>query len=300
MHQLSGGRAAWNIVNSAYDAEASNMGRSGLASKADRYQMAHRVVQEVLDIWQTFPDANLLMDTHTGQFADPTHIQPTAAGLGPLTVPGDVNGYRPMLLQAGASPAGMDFAARWADATFMVAAHGRQARQIRVDLRARAARAGRDPESITTLMAVHPVVAATQAAAEEKLQRIKARIDPYSAWQDLAAVFRADPNEWALDDAAETFLRAQQGATGAEGFENIVAQSVADGADTIGALAVEGAIAQFKPVLVGDPHTVAEQLKELVDGAATDGFMITSTVLPESLVDFAPVIPLLQGSTTIA
>ena len=35
---------------------------------------------------------------------------------------------------------------------------------------------------------------------------------------------------------------------------------------------------------------------DLVEDQATDGFMITSTVVPESLQDFAPVIQLLQES----
>ncbi|HEY4557915.1 MAG TPA: LLM class flavin-dependent oxidoreductase, partial [Enteractinococcus sp.] len=45
LHQLSGGRAAWNIVTSAYDYEAQNMGLPGLAPKADRYRTAHKVTQ---------------------------------------------------------------------------------------------------------------------------------------------------------------------------------------------------------------------------------------------------------------
>ena len=264
LHQLSGGRAAWNIVTSAYDAEAHNMQRPGLEPKEQRYRRAHKVTQEVVDIWQTFPDSNLFMDTTTGEFADPSNIRPTADGVGPLTLPGDVQCYRPMLLQAGASPTGLDFAARWADATFMVAADGSQAQQIRADVRTRAAQADRNPDSITTLLAVQPIVAATQAAAEEELQVVKDRIDPHSAWQDLAAVFRAAPQEWDLDDDATRFLRAQRGATGAEGFENIVAKVAAEGARTIGELAIAGAVAQFKPVLVGDPASVAQQMLDLV------------------------------------
>ncbi|HEY4534719.1 MAG TPA: NtaA/DmoA family FMN-dependent monooxygenase [Enteractinococcus sp.] len=298
LHQLSGGRAAWNIVTSAYDYEAQNMGLPRLAPKEERYRIAHQITQQVVDIWQTFPDEALWQDTETGLFADASVIQPTEAGIGPLTLPGDVAGHRPMLLQAGASPTGMDFAAQWADATFMVAANGAQAQQIRADLRDRATRAGRDPNSITTLMGIQPVVAETETAAQDKLQRLKDLIDPTTAWRDLATLFRADPNHWALNDSAEEFLRVQRGATGAEGFENIVAEIVAKGATTIGELAVTGAIAQFKPVLVGTPASVAQQMVDLVARQATDGFMIMGTVVPESFTDFAPVLRLLNESDT--
>ena len=131
-----------------------------------------------------------------------------------------------MLLQAGASPTGLDFAARWADATFMVAANGSQAQQVRSDLRARASQAGRDPNDITTLMGIQPVVGATETAAQNKLQQLTELIDPHTAWQDLATLFRANPDDWELGDAASEFLDAQRGATGAEGFENIVAEIV--------------------------------------------------------------------------
>lgn len=297
LHQLSGGRAAWNIVTSAYDYEAQNMGLPRLEPKADRYRKADRVTQEVLELWQSFPDEALWMDTETGRFADPSRIQPTGDGVGPLTLPGDVEGYRPMLLQAGASPTGLDFAARWADATFMVAANGAQAQQVRADLRARAAQAGRDPNTITTLMGVQPIVAETQTAAENKLQELQDLIEPAEAWQDLATLFRADQNDWALDDSAADFLAAQRGATGAEGFENIVAEIVQDGASTVGELAVLGAIAQFKPLLVGTAESVAQQMLDLVDHGATDGFMIMGTVVPDSFSDFAPVIRLLNEAT---
>lgn len=290
LHQLSSGRAAWNIVTSAYDYEAQNMGLTGLEPKEERYRTADRVTQEVLEIWASFTEDALIMDTDTGQFADPARIQPTASGVGPLTLPGDVNGKRPMLLQAGASPTGMDFAARWADATFMVAADASQAKQIRAELRDRATQAGRNPDELTTLMAIQPIVAETEEAAQAKLQQLKDLIDPDTAWQDLATLFRADPADWELDDSAADFLQAQNGATGAEGFENMVAQIVEDGASTVGELALFGAVAQFKPILVGTPDTVAQQMSDLVGQGATDGFMIMSTVVPDSFTDFAPVI----------
>lgn len=295
LHQLSNGRAAWNIVTSAYEYEAINMGLPGLEPKEQRYQTADRVTREVLDIWASFPQEALLADTETGRFADAASIRPTAAGIGPLTLPGDVVGHRPMLLQAGASSTGLEFAARWADATFMVAADTAQARGIRTDLRSRAARAGRNPDDITTLMGVQPIVGETDGEAQAKLQQQKELIDPMIAWQDLATLFRANPKDWDLADSAADFLNAQRGATGAAGFENIVAQVVADGATTVGALAVIGALAQFKPILVGSVESVAQEMRTMVAQGATDGFMIMGTVVPGSFTSFAPVIACLNA-----
>lgn len=295
LHQLSGGRAAWNIVTSAFDAEAQNMGLGGLEPKADRYRKAAQVTREVLAIWESFAEDALTMDRESGRFAEAAMIQPTDSGVGPLTLPGDVKGNRPMLLQAGASPTGRDFASRWADATFMVAGDSTQGQEIRADLRNRASQAGRNPDELTTLMAIQPIVAETSAAAEEKLQQLKNHIDAPTAWQDLANLFRADPTDWELDDSAADFLKTQRGATGAQGFENVVAQTLEDGVVTLGDLAVVGALAQFQPIVVGSTQKVAEHMQALVEKGATDGFMITGSVAPDSFTDFAPVIAQLNG-----
>lgn len=143
-------------------------------------------------------------------------------------------------------------------------------------------------------MGVQPVVAESGVAAEEKLRQLKGLIDPVTALQDLATLFRADPADWSLKDSAAEFLRTQHGATGAEGFENTVAELVAGGITTLGELAMLGAIAQFKPLLVGTADSVAQQMLELVEQGATDRFMIMGTVVPEPFTDFAPVIRLLD------
>ncbi|MDN5704616.1 MAG: hypothetical protein L0G71_04595, partial [Yaniella sp.] len=61
--------------------------------------------------------------------------------------------------------------------------------------------------------------------------------------------------------------------------------------------AVIGALAQFKPILVGSAETVAQEMQAMVEQGATDGFMIMATVVPESFTSFAPVIARLNGRT---
>src|SRR5699024_12247310 len=77
-HELSNGRAGWTIVTSAYDYEAINMGLPQLEPKDERYRTADRVTREVLDVWASFPDEALIIDTAAGRFADADRIRPTA------------------------------------------------------------------------------------------------------------------------------------------------------------------------------------------------------------------------------
>jgi len=53
LDHLSGGRAGWNIVTSAQDAEARNYGLDALPAKDLRYDMADQVVEACLALWDT-------------------------------------------------------------------------------------------------------------------------------------------------------------------------------------------------------------------------------------------------------
>ena len=91
---------------------------------------------------------------------------------GPLNAPRSPQG-RPVICQAGGSPRGQQFAARWADTIITDAVSVAEMKQYRADVRARAMAAGRDPDSIKVLFLAFPMVDTTMDAARERrrLQR---------------------------------------------------------------------------------------------------------------------------------
>ena len=56
LDHLSGGRAGWNLVTSATDAEAANFGGDRIARHGDRYERAEEFVDVVLGLWNTWDD----------------------------------------------------------------------------------------------------------------------------------------------------------------------------------------------------------------------------------------------------
>ena len=74
-------------------------------------------------LWDTWEDDALVLDRARGHFADPNKVHELDfdgkwfSVRGPLTVPRSPQG-RPVLLQAGSSGRGRDFAARWAELIF--------------------------------------------------------------------------------------------------------------------------------------------------------------------------------------
>jgi alkanesulfonate monooxygenase SsuD/methylene tetrahydromethanopterin reductase-like flavin-dependent oxidoreductase (luciferase family) len=153
------------------DSEAQNYGFKDHLPHDVRYDRADEFLEATTGLWDTWEDDALVLDRATGYFADPDKVHPLgyegewfSVG-GPLTVPRCPQG-RPVLLQAGSSGRGRDFAARWAELIFsgdpdldIARAHYRDQKEI-------VERAGRDPQSVKMLPMVYTVVGESRAHAE--------------------------------------------------------------------------------------------------------------------------------------
>ena len=293
---LSGGRVAWNIVTSTTDAEARNMGRERIDEPAARYDRADVVVETVRALWRSWDPDALVLDREGGLFADPARVRRIPEGLpsrGPLTLPPSPQG-EPVLMQAGSSPRGRDFAARWAEIVFAIGDSEASMRELRTELRERArVDHGRDPDAIRVLQGVQPIVGATDAAAAAKLAELRAAIDLPGALAKLGRLLHAER----LDPAAPAVaaLDAHRGATGSAGFEDMLRAVSARRGFTVADLAIEQAMNQLHPQLVGSPATVADELEHLFRAGAADGFVVFPALYHASFEDFVDgVVPELQ------
>lgn len=292
---LSGGRAAWNIVTSTTDAEARNMGLDRIDPPGERYDRADAVVRTVVDLWRSWEPGALVHDRESGLFADPDLVHRVPGGLsrGPLTLPRSPQGH-PVLMQAGSSPRGRAFAARWAEVVFAIGDTEEGMRELRRELRDRARiDHDRDPDAIRVLQGVQPVVGWTDADAGAKLRTLREQIDLPTALTKLARLLHAD--ELRPEDRAVDVLAAHRGATGSAGFEDMLAAVSERRGFTVADLAIEQALNQLHPQVVGSPATVAEHLEQLFRAEAADGFVVFPALYHSSFEDFvAGVVPELQ------
>ncbi|HVH81605.1 MAG TPA: NtaA/DmoA family FMN-dependent monooxygenase, partial [Stellaceae bacterium] len=126
LDHLSHGRACWNVVTSTMDFEAQNFGMGALPAKDARYDQADEVVEACCALWDCWAEDAWVADKESGLFIDPEKVRYAdyegryVRSRGPMTIPRSPQG-RPVLMQAGASPRGRDFAARWAEAIFSTA-----------------------------------------------------------------------------------------------------------------------------------------------------------------------------------
>jgi FMN-dependent oxidoreductase (nitrilotriacetate monooxygenase family) len=182
---MTRGRAAWNVVTSMNDVEARNMGLEEVVEHDARYDRADEFLEVVHGHWDTWADDALIVDKTTGRFADPEKVHRLGhrgehfRSRGPFTVPRSPQGH-PVVIQAGQSGRGRRFAVRWGELIFTSNPALEPSKKAYAELKADAARLGRNPEHMKIAALCHPVVAATKAEAEDKfalIERLPLEVD---------------------------------------------------------------------------------------------------------------------------
>ncbi len=170
---LSKGRVAWNVVSSISNLEARNFGQDELPARNVRYDRADEVMEACFRLWESWEPDALIVDKESGVFADPSKVHYVDyAGKwiktrGPLTVPRSPQGH-PVIMQAGASDRGRDFAARWSEMIFTLQYSKADMQAFYADIKQRMAKFNRPPEDCAVLPSVDPIIGETESIAREK------------------------------------------------------------------------------------------------------------------------------------
>lgn len=299
LDHLSGGRAAWNIVTSVNDSEAQNYGLDQVLGHDERYDRADEFLEATVGLWDTWDDDALVLDRVNGVFADPDAVHELHHKgqwfdvRGPLTVPRGPQG-RPVLLQAGSSGRGRDFASRWAEVIFTGDPGIDVARSHYQDQKARIAEAGRDPDSVKMLPMAYAVVGETAAQAEDREQLLlNDLVDPMASLTLLSELMNYDFSGLALDDPITDEVIAS--ASGIRGLVQNLREHIGGDTVTLADLAGHRATLLQGPRFVGTGAQVADQMEEWFDTGACDGFVLAATHCPGAYEDVVrQVVPELQ------
>jgi FMN-dependent oxidoreductase (nitrilotriacetate monooxygenase family) len=298
LDHLSDGRAAWNVVTSVNDGEAQNYGVEHHLDHDARYDRADEFLQATTGLWDSWDDDALVLDRATGVFADPAKVHELNHDgdwfrvRGPLTVPRSPQG-RPVLLQAGSSGRGRDFAARWAELIFTGDPNIDVARSHYKDQKERIAERGRDPAQVKMLPMAYTVIGESRAHAEEREQLfLNELVDPQASLALLSELMNHDFSGLGLDAPITDELI--ESVSGIRGLVQNLRQHIGDTV-TLGDLASHRATLLQGPRFVGTGPEVADQMEEWFDGDACDGFVIAATHVPGAYEDVVRlVVPELQ------
>jgi FMN-dependent oxidoreductase (nitrilotriacetate monooxygenase family) len=298
LDHLTGGRAAWNVVTSVNDSEAQNFGVEHVVGHDERYDRADEFLEATTGLWDSWEDEALVLDRAGGVFADSGKVHElNYAGKwfrvrGPLTVPRSPQG-RPVLLQAGSSGRGRDFAARWAEVIFTGDPGMEVARDHYKDQKARIGEDGRDPDSVKILPMAYTVVGESTAQAQEREQMfLHDFVDPMASLTLLSELMNYDFSGLALDaPITDEIIDSVSGIRGL--VQNL--RSHIGGTVTLADLAGHRATLLQGPRFVGTGSEVADQMDEWFTCGACDGFVIAATHSPGAYEEMVRlVVPELQ------
>ncbi|MCW5623581.1 MAG: LLM class flavin-dependent oxidoreductase [Burkholderiales bacterium] len=295
LDHLSGGRAGWNVVTSVNDSEARNHGIELHLGHDARYDSADEFMEVVFRLWESWDADALILDRENGIFADPDRIHPIAyrgAHLrceGPLNVPRSPQG-RPVIIQAGASARGKDFAARWAEVIFALQPTTAGMKKFYADVKSAVERAGRARDACQILAAVMPFVGASRAEAEEKLAVHDELVQPLVGLSTMSSHMNVDFSRFPLDEPlGNVDVQGMQGALAA------VRSVDAEGTLPLSEIGKRYGQSVLVPRVVGTAADVADQLEAWFREDAADGFMVSPAYLPGGFDDFIDgVVPELQ------
>lgn len=263
MDRITGGRAGWNIVTSAYGTTAPNFGQDSMPEKSARYANAVSTVAEVTRLWR---DAEI----------------PVPQG-------------RPVFIQAGQSGDGRDFAAKTAEAIFCPAATLEDGIAFRSDLRQRIAAAGRDPDTVRIMPGLSFILAPTEQAARAKDAALLDLADLDLCLEYLAESLTVDLR--GQDTAAP--IPVDYIIENTRAPREDVAKAMA-GPAARGVTLGDFALAHVRTprghnVFRGSPEQLADMMIEWVDAGACDGFTLQPAWMPGELELFVnEVVPILQ------
>jgi FMN-dependent oxidoreductase (nitrilotriacetate monooxygenase family) len=297
LDHLSQGRAGWNIVTSVTDAEAQNFNLDTQPDHASRYRRAREFMEVVTGLWDSWEDDAFLFDKESGRYFDPAklhilhHKGEHFSVRGPLNLARAPQGY-PVLVQAGSSADGQDFAAQWAEVVFTAHQTLPQAQAFYRGMKDQVGKHGRSPDHAKIMPGVFPVVGRTQQEAEDKYARLQALVDPVVGLGLLTGLLGdVDASKFPLDEPLPE-LPPTQGSTSRQ--QLVYEQARREGL-TVRQLYLSVAGARGHRFILGTPQSIADQLEEWFVADGADGFNIMPPILPDGLTDFVDlVVPELQ------
>jgi len=296
LDHLSDGRIGWNIVTSALDSAARNLGLTHQVPHDERYAIAEEFMDVVYRLWEgSWLPGAVVDDRERGVFVDPTKVRRIGHRGKYFSVPdfalSEPSKQRtPTLFQAGTSTAGRAFAARHAEGVFLSVPDASMARPLVADIKRRAAAAGRDPGDLKFIAMAAVVVAPTDAEAQAKHEDYLRYISVEGHLARHSALFQLDLSRIGLDTPLEYV-----DSDGIRSTLEVFTRLDPNRRWTPRQMAQSLGLSAGGPTFVGSPQTVADHLERWIDDGDLDGFNILDPMPLQSYPEFVDwVVPELQ------
>jgi FMN-dependent oxidoreductase (nitrilotriacetate monooxygenase family) len=297
LDHISKGRAGWNVVTTGLEGASKNYGRDAHFEHGERYERAGEFVDVVQGLWDSYENDAFPRDKTAGVFLDKSrqhaldHKGKHFSVAGPLALSRSVQG-QPVIFQAGVSGAGRDLGARIAEGVFAGVENFEDGQEYYADLKARAVAQGRDPDHISVLPGLFPIIAETDEEAQALAEQLTGAREIDKLLVELGRAFnyhdfRQYPLDGPFPDVSQLSLNSYKGR--AERIVKIVQEqnlTVRQAAERFG---------RWRSDFVGSPQTIADQIERWFVGRAADGFILHVTKPGDFALFREKVVPILQA-----
>jgi FMN-dependent oxidoreductase (nitrilotriacetate monooxygenase family) len=294
LQHFADGRLGFNVVTSGSDIAAQNYGLDKQVDHDLRYDRAEEWVQVVRALWRSWDADAIVEDSENGIYADFTKVRTIDHKGEFFQVRGPLNtaplSEEPVMVQAGASGKGQDFAGRNSDVILQLASTPERMKAYRDSVRSVAASFGRDPDSIKVLFVVQPIVTAnaedSAAVRAHRADLTQSAID--EALQGVSYLSGVDFKKFDLDAPLPALSTNSNQGT----LDNFV-KSAPEGSTLREILQVRAN--KDGLAVIGTADEIAEHLGTLADAVGGDGFLFTGQVHPANVHrTLDPLVPALR------
>ena len=282
LDHASKGRIAWNIVTNALVNAAHNFGQERTPHD-ERYEWAGEYVDVTYKLWEgSWDDGALLQDREAGIHADfekihrIQHVGERYSVEGPHLVSPSPQ-RTPLLFQAGASEAGMRFAAANAEAQFLVVPRPEVAASIIETMSGLLKQAGRRREDVKFFQGLSFVVGSTEAEAVRKSKELDEMIDDETMLCHQGGAMDADLGTYSLDRPLAGIQT--------QGIRSVLAWAQAAVVGREATVRDLGMLTGTSSRVTGTPEQIAQQLATWQE-AGIDGVNVINATIPGSYTEF--------------
>jgi len=299
LDHLSGGRAGWNIITTANDDAALNFSRKSHMEKTMRYQRAGEFVDICKALWDGWEEGAIVADRAGGTFVDTAKVHEIDhkgqffSVKGALDLPRSPQGW-PVMVQAGGSPAGLEFAATVAEVIFAAQSDREQAIKFRAAVKQRMPGHGRDPAILKVLPGLLPILGSTEKEALAKEKMLNELLHPAVGIWMLSEQMQFRLYDYPQDGPLPTKDIRASGSAFTPRVVHLMERADREGL-SVRECGILVAASRSHGSFVGTPETLVDHMKLWLDEGACDGFNIMPAWFHDEMDLFVDqVVPILQ------
>ena len=299
LDHYSDGRAGWNIVTSGINDTAKNFSGVNNVDHDLRYDQANEFVEISKKLWNSWRDVDSQSVHKAGKFLknqqpEPINYEGDFYNVkGPLNIDQSPQGY-PLLVQAGSSKKGTDFASKHAEVIFTaqndIDASINFAQKLRRQVEEK-----RGPEQEVVIMpGVFPFIGETRKEAQANYKELQDLIDPEMGLELLSSYLGdTDLSGYDLNTPFED-VEVDKG-NNIQSRVDLIKETAKRNNSTLEDVMKHVAGARGHHIIVGTPEDVADRMEEWFKRGAADGFNIMPPLNPTQFELFVnKVVPILK------